>query len=157
MRGHLRLLGRAVIALLFLWAAYAKTVMPATGPTLYQHWIAMYPVLRYLVPAGEGMLGIWLLLGLRLRWSALLSILLVSAFSGLLIMELTKDHPLPCGCMGAAAAAYEPKAIYTDLILSLLRNVIMISIACYLYLISGVQVTADARSGVHPPESAPAA
>ena len=142
---------RLILAILFLWTAYAKLVMPAGGPTMYEHWLTLWPPLRFLVPGAEAFLGFWLLIGVWARSATIVAIVLVSCFCGLLVAEMGKSHPLPCGCMGALAAAYDPKAIRTGLILDLGRNVFIIVGACWLCLaVRPKQPAASAiRSGVN--------
>lgn len=129
-----------LLAALFLWAAYAKATMTAGGPTMYEQWLESYPSTHYLLPAAEVVLGLWLLVGILPRGAALISMSLVSGFSGLLILEIFREHPKPCGCMGAIAAIYEPSAIRWSLAEGIGRNILMIAGCVYIYL------RADARA-----------
>jgi uncharacterized membrane protein YphA (DoxX/SURF4 family) len=124
---------RLALGALFLWAAYAKATATGGGPTLYAHWTTTSPSLRYVVPAVEGIIGIWLLCGYLPRLSALFALVMLSMFSGLLVFELTKEHPLPCGCLGTLATAYEPAAIRRELLVGIGRNVLAMIGASWIY------------------------
>jgi hypothetical protein len=142
MKKHIQWVVRCGLAALFFWAAYAKIALSPQGPTLYQHWITLYPALRYLVPGAEILLGVWLLVGLRPKLASLATVVMISAFSGLLAMEMTREHPRPCGCMGlAASAAYDPRVVYWGLLGGLTRNVGIIIGAGFLFLSSGTAPT----------------
>jgi hypothetical protein len=118
----------------FLWAAWAKLNMSSEGPTLYQHWVSTYPMARYLLPIIEIVIGGCLLIGISLRPVLFFAIIVLSSFSGMLITELTREHPKPCGCMGAAAAAYEPSIIRRDLLLGIGRNGLLMGGACWIFI-----------------------
>jgi uncharacterized membrane protein YphA (DoxX/SURF4 family) len=132
-------------------------VMANDGPTIYQHWLAVHASLRVLVPGFEMLLGIWLLIGIRPRAASFLTIMAISAFTGIIAMELTKDHPKPCGCMGAIAASYEPAAIRKELFWALTRNILMIGGACYCYVVAAKQevrgVSTVEKTGCATPET----
>jgi uncharacterized membrane protein YphA (DoxX/SURF4 family) len=121
-------------ALTLFWSAYAKATMPTGGPTLFDAWVDQFPILRWLFPTVEVGLALWLLSGLLPRWSAIVAICTFASFSGLLASEIAKSHPKPCGCMGAAAALYEPTAIRRELALGLGRNALLMAGAAYLFL-----------------------
>lgn len=131
------LLIRLSVAIVLLWGAWLKFSLPPEGPTIYQHWTAAFPSFRYLVPCLELALGVWLAAGIRPRASALLVVLLVSAFSGILMLEMAKPHPLPCGCMGIFSPLYEPESVRKELLLGIVRNVLILGGACSVYIAAG--------------------
>ncbi len=144
------LTSRGILAAFFLWAACAKATMTAGGPSIYEHWLEQYPSIRYALPVVEAGLGIWLLLGFFPRAAALSSIALVSGFSGLLLLEIFRHHPKPCGCMGAVAALYEPSAIRWSLAVGLGRNAMTIAGCAYLYLRAGSTPAGSEPVAVNP-------
>ncbi len=77
--------------------------MPIQGPTLYQHWLAIHPSIRYWLPALEAAAAFGLLLNKWPRAAAISVVFMVSSFTGLLVAEAVKDYPKPCGCLGALA------------------------------------------------------
>jgi uncharacterized membrane protein YphA (DoxX/SURF4 family) len=125
---------RILIAGVLVWAAMAKIFAPPSVATLYEQWVATYAWARYVVPAMELLLGAWVLSGLRPGLAACFTIALLSGFSGILIAELGKDHPKPCGCFGGANSVYDPNIIRMGLIVGLARNVLIIAGMCYLFL-----------------------
>ena len=144
------------MAAVFLWAAYAKIMLATGGPTMYEYWIDAYPTLRYALPGMEAALAVLIILGIWPRLTAVTTVVLVSAFSGLLILEMFKEHPKPCGCMGAVAALYEPSAIRMGLLMNLGRNLLLMGGAYYIALRSG-RVGKSGPAKAVPGELAPAA
>lgn len=129
------LMVRLSLAGVFLWFAIGKAL--ASGPH-YPTILAALPRMgtglqRSLIVA-EAALGTWLLVGKRVRASALVTIFALCVFSAVIGVELTKEHPKPCGCMGAAEAALrDPVAIRRGLILDLARNGVLVGFAIILY------------------------
>ncbi|HUB27569.1 MAG TPA: MauE/DoxX family redox-associated membrane protein [Tepidisphaeraceae bacterium] len=136
---------RLALAAILLWAALSKfhaETTPAAIASVYDQWLPQSSQ-RFIWIALESALAVWLLSGIHRRGSALALLILLSIFSGLIAAELTRDHPMPCGCMGAAfVAAHDPAAIRRSLCFSLARNVLMMSAAGWLYLLSW-QLTTD--------------
>lgn len=110
--------GRIALALIFIYAAYAKMkpqmnsgwsagsvrvslsmfameidsfqLLPARGVTLVANTL----------PPFELFLGIWLLSGIALRYSSLITTLLLAAFFGVLIHAYALGQEISCGCFG---------------------------------------------------------
>lgn len=122
------------IALFFLWAAFAKVLSPVTGPTMYKQWLSVLPLMRYFLPVLEASLGIWLVVDLWPRATAIVTVGLLSAFTGLITAQLFGAHRLPCGCMGEFSVEINPHAIWRELLFDLGRNALLIGGAWYLYL-----------------------
>ena len=100
---------------------------------LFQH-----PIGRYVWIGFEAGMGMWLVSGIRGRASAVTLLILLSIFSGLIVAEMTREFPKPCGCMGAEfVAMHDPAAIRRSLALSLTRNAAMMSGAAWLFLGAG--------------------
>lgn len=124
-----RFLARIVIACVFLFAAFSKLLAgKAAGipDTLYGQW-SQTPPAHYTAIACETAIGLWLLTHRWTRGAAIVVILLLSVFSGLIVADLQRDRPLPCGCMGDKfVAAHDPSVIRNSLIWSLIRNSLLI-------------------------------
>jgi hypothetical protein len=139
---------KILIAGVLVWAAMAKIFAPPGGATLYEHWVTTYPWMRYVVPGVELLLGAWVLRGLWPGLAACCTIALLSGFSGILIAELGKAHPKPCGCFGGGGSIYDPNVIRMGLILGLARNALVIAGMCYLFL--AVRGRTSGRGGIAP-------
>jgi putative oxidoreductase len=114
----LLIIGRVALAVLFIYAAYAKT-----KPEINTGWsvgsvrvsLSMFAMevdsFRLLPPAAvsfvanalppfELFLGLWLLSGILLRYSSLITTLLLAAFFGVLIHAYLRGQEISCGCFG---------------------------------------------------------
>src|SRR5262249_45407230 len=129
------------VAAIFLWAAYSKLTISATGPTIYQHWVDAYPLLRFVLPAIEAGLAVWLIAGRWPRGSSIAAILIVSLFCGLLAAEMFKRHPRPCGCMGAVAEAYEPARIRAGLVMGIMQNFFIMGGASVVFVVASRDIS----------------
>lgn len=116
----LLLLGRLALAGVLLYAVYAKLDNPPGTVASFDsfRWklavasfgiaIANYQVLppsitetvAYLVIGVELMLGLWLLLGTGLRWSASAAAALLGFFFVLMLRAYAKGLIIDCGCFG---------------------------------------------------------
>ncbi|MBZ5502841.1 MAG: DoxX family membrane protein [Acidobacteriia bacterium] len=114
----LLLVGRLALAVIFLYAAYAKMKPAGTMPwsvasvrtslamfalgvdsyNMLPPW-AVSPV-AYLLPPFELFLGLWLLSGIGLRFSSLVSALLVGGFVGVMVSAYERGLTISCGCFG---------------------------------------------------------
>jgi hypothetical protein len=126
----MRFFVRFSIAAILAWSAYAKLFRQPGGPTLYDAWSRNH---RFLLPGIELAMAAWIISGIRAKMASVTTIVLLSAFIGILCAELTKNHPLPCGCMGPVAVLYEPHAIRVDLGMGLVRDVMMVVGLGYIY------------------------
>jgi hypothetical protein len=121
------------------YAAAAKLILggwQGTADTIVAAW-AGTPLLHYALIAAELVLAGWLVIGTCPRSSAAVALLLLSAFSGLIVREMRKDHPKPCGCAGAVVDADDPAAVRRSLMFSLGRNGLMMAGAAWLFLAAG--------------------
>ena len=133
----LLLIGRLALAGIFLFAAYGKlrpvdaapfslTSLRITSSSLsvsmmlfamqvdsYQilpAWAVM--VVSHGLPWLELGVGLWLLLGIGLRWSSLLTTALVAGFFGVIVRSYFAGMKINCGCFGPGA---EPLSGWTIL------------------------------------------
>ncbi len=114
----LLLLGRLALAAIFLFAAYAKlkpqAAMPWSGSSiktslsLFAMQVDSYQLLppqlvspvAHLLPPFELFLGLWLLSGVFLPYSALVTTLLIGAFFATQVRTYRAGLEINCGCFG---------------------------------------------------------
>jgi hypothetical protein len=102
--------------------------------TIYDQW-SQDGWMRLCIIGGESCLAFWLLSGIAKRHAGLVVVMVLSAFSGLIIVEMNKPNPKPCGCLDAPVAKEEnPQATRRSLVLSLAGNGMMIVGAGWLFL-----------------------
>ena len=110
--------GRIALAAIFLFAAYAKMKpqggMPwslasvNTSLSMFAMGVDSYQMLppwavspfAHLLPPAELVLGFWLLSGIWLRFSSLLSTLAVCAFVVAMVSAYRRGLTISCGCFG---------------------------------------------------------
>lgn len=105
MRGRLLLVLRLALAAVFLYAAYTKLREPwmlfAMAIDAYQllpEWASM--LLGRTLPWIELVLGIWLALGIALRYAAAGATLLLGVFLGIMIRTYAMGIKIDCACFG---------------------------------------------------------
>ncbi len=133
----LEISARVALAATFLYAAASKILHsePVQEPaTIFAQWSYHHPQARYGLIAAELALAAWLFSGVKSSVAGLLALALISAFTGLLILELQKKNPRPCGCTGSRMIAPDSNGIRTSLQIDAIRNVILIACAGWLYL-----------------------
>lgn len=114
----LLIIGRVVLGAIFIYAAYAKM-----KPLANLHWsfatirisLGMFAMqvdsfrllppwavnfIAYALPPFELFLGLWLLTGLALRYSSLITTVLLAGFFGVLIHAYALGQEISCGCFG---------------------------------------------------------
>ncbi|HTU35585.1 MAG TPA: MauE/DoxX family redox-associated membrane protein [Candidatus Acidoferrum sp.] len=116
--GVLLIVGRVALAVVFIYAAYAKM-----KPQMNTGWsvgsvrvsLSMFAMevdsfqvlptwgvnfVSHALPPFELFLGLWLLSGIALRYSALITTLLLAGFFGVLIHAYALGQEISCGCFG---------------------------------------------------------
>lgn len=114
----LLLAGRLVLAGIFLFAAYAKMKPQAglpwsaasvkTSLSMFALQVDSYQLLpeslvspvAHLLPPFELFLGLWLLSGIALRYSSLVTTLLIAAFFAVMVRTFAMGLEINCGCFG---------------------------------------------------------
>jgi uncharacterized membrane protein YphA (DoxX/SURF4 family) len=127
----LLLLGRLVLAAIFLVAAYAKLKPQAAVPwsaasvktslSLFAMQVDSYQLLppqlvspvAHLLPPFELFLGLWLLSGVFLPYSALVTTLLIAAFFATQVRTYRAGLEINCGCFGPGERL-GPKTLFHD-------------------------------------------
>lgn len=132
----LLLIGRIVLAAIFIFAAYAKMrpqpgmawtfasvrtslAMFAMGVDSYQMLppSVVAPFAHWLPPI-EMLLGLWLLSGIALRLSSILSTLAIIAFIAAMFSAYRRGLTISCGCFGPGEQI-GPKTLIRDTLLFL--------------------------------------
>ena len=116
--GILLLIGRVALASIFLVAAYAKLKPQAPGPwsvgsmktslSMFAMQVDSFQLLSsssadlvaHTLPFFELFLGLWILSGIVLRLSSLVSTLLLGGFFATLIRTYLMGLEINCGCFG---------------------------------------------------------
>lgn len=114
----LLLLGRLILAGIFLFAAYAKMKPQAAVPwsaasvrtslSMFAMQVDSYQLLpekyvslvAHFLPPAELLLGVWLLSGILLRFSFLASTLLIGGFFAVVVRSYAMGLEINCGCFG---------------------------------------------------------
>lgn len=112
------LVGRLALAAIFLFAAYAKlkpqTDVPwsiasiRTSLSMFAMQVDSFQLLpetavnavAHLLPPFELLLGIWLLSGIALRYSALVTTILLGGFFAVVVRSYMAGLEINCGCFG---------------------------------------------------------
>jgi hypothetical protein len=114
----LLIVGRLALAGIFLFAAYAKMKPQAamgwsgasikTSLSMFAMQVDSYQLLppqlvspaAHFLPPFELFLGVWLLSGFLLRYSSLLTTLLLGAFFAMMVRTYKMGLEINCGCFG---------------------------------------------------------
>jgi hypothetical protein len=126
---------RIALAAIFLYAAATKALRSEGGQapsTIFAEW-SRSTFVRYVVIGGETGLAAWMLTGVEVDLAGVVAMAILSAFTGLVILELVSEHPKPCGCSGIHTVAADPGAVRSSLRFDLARNVVMMAGAAWLY------------------------
>jgi uncharacterized membrane protein YphA (DoxX/SURF4 family) len=137
-RRHVQLAVRLSLATIFMYAAIEKLLQDdasqAGFETIFGVWSRSVSF-RYGLICCEIGLSIWLFSGLRAGIAAVVALSLLSAFSGVVIVEFQQEHPKPCGCLGVPSIAIaNPDAVQFSLYEDLIRNVLMITGAAWIHV-----------------------
>ena len=159
----LLILGRIALAVIFLYAAYAKLKpqpgMPGTigsvktSLSMFAMGVDSYQMLppwavspfAHLLPPFELLLGLWLVSGIGLRISGLASTALICAFITAMYSAYERGLTISCGCFGPGAQI-GPKDLIRD---GLLFLPLALAVTIGAFLIH------RKRGGASLPESAP--
>jgi uncharacterized membrane protein YphA (DoxX/SURF4 family) len=161
----LLLLARIALAGIFLVAAYAKLKPQADGPwsigsvktslSMFAMQVDSYQLLpesqvnlaAHFLPPFELLLGLWLLSGIALRYSSLLTTILLAGFFTVMVRTFALGLEINCGCFGPGERL-GPRTLIRDG--SLLTISLVVTAGAFL-LRRGRSVTTETT----PPISAP--
>lgn len=114
------LVGRLALAAIFLFAAYSKlkpqVAMPwsvvsvKTSLSMFAMQVDSYQLLppaqvirvAHFLPPFELFLGLWLLSGIALRWSSVVTSLVLAGFFALIVRTYALHLAINCGCFGTS-------------------------------------------------------
>jgi uncharacterized membrane protein YphA (DoxX/SURF4 family) len=143
----LLIVGRLTLAGIFLFAAYAKlkpqAAMPWSGASIrtslsmFAMQVDSYQLLppqlvspaAHFLPLFELFLGLWLLSGVWLRYSSLVTTLLLGAFFAMMVRTYRMGLEINCGCFGPGERL-GPKTLLRDG--SLLALALAVTIGAFL-------------------------
>jgi uncharacterized membrane protein YphA (DoxX/SURF4 family) len=143
----LLIVGRLALAVIFLYAAYAKlkpqAQMPWSGASIrtslsmFAMQVDSYQLLppqlvsaaAHFLPLFELFLGLWLLSGILVRYSLLFTTLLLGGFFALMVRTFRMGLEINCGCFGPGERL-GPMTLLRDG--SLLAFALAITIAAFL-------------------------
>jgi uncharacterized membrane protein YphA (DoxX/SURF4 family) len=143
----LLMVGRLALAGIFLFAAYAKLKPQAAMPwssasirtslSMFAMQVDSYQLLppqlvspaAHFLPLFELFLGLWLLTGVWLRYSSLVTTLLLSAFFAMMVRTYRMGLEINCGCFGPGERL-GPKTLLRDG--SLLALALAVTIGAFL-------------------------
>jgi putative oxidoreductase len=140
------LISRAMLGGVFLFSGVAKALDPtgfASDIKAYQMLPAgpIIAIMAYGLPLLEILLGVYLLAGLYLRWSAVVTGGLLIIFMIAMGQAVARGLQLQCGCFGAAVGA----SLRDDVsIWSILRDGVWLLMAAHLFFVPSIW-TVDSR------------
>jgi uncharacterized membrane protein YphA (DoxX/SURF4 family) len=113
MKRVLLLIGQIALAAIFLYAGYAKLREPWLQFAVSISTFKIVPdnllePMARILPWCEIALGIAILSGVLLRWSASIATLLLTLFMGVLIRSYALGLQVDCGCFGSGEAPLGP-------------------------------------------------
>ncbi len=142
---YVRVALRLGLAAVFLYAAYAKLKAPwymfAASIDSYEmvpSWASQF--IARTLPAFELLLGVWLLIGWKVRWASLSGGILLMAFWLSMATAFAKGLAIDCGCFGSGEAVSK---------LTLLRDGVMVAMAGALWWFSRPRVSTAAPIESH--------
>ena len=134
MKRALLIAGQLALAAIFIYAGYAKLSEPwpqfAVSINSFKlvplNWLE--PLARY-VPWAELVLGLWILSGFLLRWSALAASAVLTLFFAVLIRSYALGLEVDCGCFGSGEGGLGPMRLFEEAVM--LALALAVSIAAF--------------------------
>jgi uncharacterized membrane protein YphA (DoxX/SURF4 family) len=115
---------RLIIGLVFLYAAYTKLRQPwmlfamsIDAYQLFPQWAVM--LLGHWLPWFELLIGVFLVAGILLRYTALIATGLLGVFFALMIRSYLKGMAIDCGCFGLGEVISPTTLVRDGLLLAL--------------------------------------
>ena len=131
------ILWRLLIGGVFLAAAAAKYqegIRYGPPQTLYDRVVHFSPVRHYAILGAETIVGVWLISGWGRRWASGMAGFLLLAFTAVMIWELRRTDPDPCGC-GISAVFSDGGDPRVALKAAIVRNVILLAGCAWIGLV----------------------
>ena len=134
MKRILLIAGQILLAAIFIYEGIAKLREPwpqfAVAINSFQlvplNWLE--PLAKY-VPWAELLLGLWVLSGFLLRWSALVTSAVLAFFFAVLIRSYAMGLAVDCGCFGSGEGPLGPKRLAEEAVM--LALALAVSIAAF--------------------------
>lgn len=154
-------LWRGLIALVFLQAAWTKWERSAEyihpvsifeRTSIYDRIVAGSPMRHYGILASEVLAGVWILSGLKPRWSAIYTATLLTAYIVVLGYEIRDPNPQVCDCGIRLLRAGNPRV---DLAIGIVRNIFLMLGCGWIWLMSDDAGKPTAAHPAHPAHPAP--
>jgi hypothetical protein len=124
---NLRRIIVCAVGILLLWSGIGKWVAAPENRTIYGAWVEAHPFLGRAFPLFEIALALCLICNIKVNMLVAVTGVLISGFTGVLAYELTKVHPLACGCAGSVGGAtLTEKQIRLGLYYGIFRNALML-------------------------------
>jgi putative oxidoreductase len=150
-------IGGAGLGAVFIYAAYTKIrapfllfAMAIDAYKLLPEWAAV--ALARGLPWFELFLGIALVSGLLLRYTALMASALLAVFFGVMVRSYMLGQQINCGCFGIGEAL-SPKTLVRDA--ALLGLSLAVTLGAFLVARSGPGAAADPAAARHAAETQP--
>jgi uncharacterized membrane protein YphA (DoxX/SURF4 family) len=132
MKKIMPILGRIALAAIFIVAGVAKLREPwpnfaisiSSFKLVPDTWLE--PMAKY-VPWAELVLGLAILSGILLRWSALVASLVLALFFAVLIRAYALGMQVDCGCFGSGEAPLGPLRLFEEAVMLALALAITIA------------------------------
>ena len=90
---------RIAVGAIFVYAGAGKFLADSAGPTMFTEFFPNGSIGGYVAASAEVVLGLWLVSGFLKQWSAGVAMATLLFFSGLIVREMNKPDPNPCGCI----------------------------------------------------------
>jgi uncharacterized membrane protein YphA (DoxX/SURF4 family) len=124
--------GQVILAAIFIVAGYAKLREPWPNFAVSINSFKMVPetwlepMARY-VPWAELLLGLAILSGILLRWSALIASLVLTVFFAVLIRAWSLGMQVDCGCFGSGEEPLGPQRLAEEALMLTLALAVTIA------------------------------
>jgi hypothetical protein len=112
---------RVVVGGLFIWAGVLKIIDPlGFGQSIenyrfFPHWLAF--IIAIVLPWVEVLSGLFLIIGLFRRSSAVIISVLLIGFIGLVAIAMLRGIDTTCGCFGSLSRRADLSLILTDAVM----------------------------------------
>lgn len=112
----------SVVAVVFILAGLGKVMHPDEIGTMVSRYLKSPEAVRALGLCEIG-LALWMLSGFMPRFSGTVAIAVLGIFTLLILVELQKNQPLPCGCLEVKPGQMDPHTVRKGLWMSVGRNI----------------------------------
>jgi hypothetical protein len=143
----------AGVLLLAAWGKFSEGIEAPPWRTIYDRMVASIAWRHYAILAIEALMALWLLAGVKVRWAAAATTVILTGFSAILIAELWRTNPSACGC--GLRQIYPGGDPRTELWIDLVRNAILLLGCGWLWIFGLTNAAAHAPSSPTPLSPSP--